>query len=66
MNPMPIEILRQRQIYRLLRLLRSNQIIAASHSEVLLNEAADKDLVIAFVGEPQSEMVEAKCARRWR
>ena len=28
------------------------QIIAASHSEVLLNEAADKDLVIAFVGTP--------------
>ena len=31
---------------------RGNQIIAASHSEVLLNEAADKDLVIAFVGKP--------------
>lgn len=29
-----------------------NQIIAASHSEVLLNEAAGRDVVIAFVGEP--------------
>jgi hypothetical protein len=29
-----------------------NQVIAASHSEVLLNEAAGRDLVIAFVGKP--------------
>ncbi|CAI8049969.1 Dihydroxy-acid dehydratase [Geodia barretti] len=29
-----------------------NQIIAASHSEVLLTEAADRDMVIAFVGKP--------------
>ena len=29
-----------------------SQIIAASHSEVLLNEAAGRDLVIAFVGKP--------------
>ena len=28
------------------------QIVAASHSEVVLNEAADKDVVIAFVGRP--------------
>ena len=50
-----LEILRQRQIYKLINdvaLERDNQIIAASHSEVLLNEAADKDLVIAFVGQP--------------
>ncbi|MDE0703140.1 MAG: AAA family ATPase [Rhodospirillaceae bacterium] len=50
-----LEILRQRQIYRLISEVASesgNQIIAASHSEVLLNEAADKDLVIAFVGQP--------------
>ena len=50
-----LEILRQRQIYRLISEVaseRGNQIIAASHSEVLLNEAADKDLVIAFVGKP--------------
>ena len=29
-----------------------SQIVAASHSEIVLNEAADKDLVIAFVGSP--------------
>ena len=48
-----LEILRQRQIYDLINEAASNsgnQIIAASHSEILLNEAADKDLVIAFVG----------------
>ena len=50
-----LEIPRQRQIYRLITEVASNggnQIIAASHSEVLLNEAAEKDLVIAFVGAP--------------
>lgn len=50
-----LEILRQRQIYSLLTEMASqhgSQIIAASHSEVLLNEAADRDLVIAFIGKP--------------
>lgn len=50
-----LEILRQRQIYKLLTETardQSAQVIAASHSEVVLNEAADKDLVIAFVGDP--------------
>ena len=50
-----LEILRQRQIYQLITKVaseRNNQVIAASHSEVLLNEAAEKDLVIAFVGLP--------------
>ena len=50
-----LEILRQRQIYKLITDVaeeRGNQIIAASHSEVLLNEAAGKDMVIAFVGPP--------------
>ena len=50
-----LEILRQRQIYQLLTDVareNSNQIIAASHSEVLLNEAADRDVVVAFVGKP--------------
>lgn len=50
-----LEILRQRQIYRLLTQVaqqRGSQIIAASHSEVVLNEAAGRDLVIAFVGRP--------------
>ncbi|MCY3768173.1 MAG: AAA family ATPase [Gammaproteobacteria bacterium] len=50
-----LEILRQRQIYRLISesaRLSGSQIIATSHSEVLLNEAADKDLVVSFVGKP--------------
>lgn len=50
-----LEILRQRQIYQLLTeeaAHTNSQIIAASHSEVLLNEAADRDVVIAFVGKP--------------
>lgn len=50
-----LEILRQRQIYQLLSDTAhadGNQIIAASHSEVLLNEAADRDVVVAFVGRP--------------
>ncbi len=50
-----LEILRQRQIYtHLTEVARANnnQIIAASHSEVLLNEAAEKDVVIAFLGKP--------------
>jgi len=47
--------LRQRQIYSLLTETASHQnsqIIAASHSEVVLNEAANRDMVIAFVGKP--------------
>lgn len=50
-----LEILRQRQIYDLLTRTAADtnsQIIAASHSEVILNEAADRDIVIAFVGVP--------------
>lgn len=50
-----LEILRQRQIYQLLTETarqHGNQLLAASHSEVILNEAADRDMVIAFVGDP--------------
>jgi ABC-type branched-subunit amino acid transport system ATPase component len=50
-----LEILRQRQTYNLLIQIaeqQGSQIIAASHSEVVLNEAADRDMVIAFVGKP--------------
>ncbi len=52
-----LEILRQRQIYNLItEVARSqqSQIIAASHSEVVLNEAATKDRVVAFVGRPHA------------
>lgn len=50
-----LEILRQRQTYNLLIQIaeqQGSQIIAASHSEVVLNEAAERDVVIAFVGKP--------------
>ncbi len=50
-----LEILRQRQIYQVLTELarkHNSQIIAASHSEIILNEAADRDVVIAFLGKP--------------
>jgi ABC-type lipoprotein export system ATPase subunit len=50
-----LEVLRQRQIYQLLTDVASqqgSQVIAASHSEVVLNEAANRDVVIAFVGRP--------------
>lgn len=48
-----LEILRQRQTYQLITDIaekKGSQIIAASHSEVVLNEAANRDIVIAFVG----------------
>ncbi len=50
-----LEILRQRQMYQTLTEIlreRDSQLIAASHSEILLNEAADRDVVVAFVGAP--------------
>lgn len=50
-----LEILRQRQIYQVLTETAEttgSQIIAASHSEVILNEAADRDTVVAFIGRP--------------
>ena len=45
----------RRQTYNLLIQVaeqQGSQIIAASHSEVVLNEAAERDTVIAFVGKP--------------
>ena len=50
-----LEILRQRQIYQKLTewaTAHNSQIIAASHSEIILNEAADRDVIIAFLGSP--------------
>lgn len=50
-----LEILRQRDVYNLLTEIATcygSQIIAASHSEVVLQEAAERDVVIAFVGTP--------------
>ena len=50
-----LEILRQRQIYQLITDAaerHGSQIICASHSEVVLNEAGTRGIVIAFVGKP--------------
>ncbi len=50
-----LEVLRQRQIYNILTATAAetgSQIIVASHSEVLLNEAAGRDTVVAFLGKP--------------
>ncbi|MCZ0943811.1 MAG: AAA family ATPase [Gammaproteobacteria bacterium] len=50
-----LEFIRQRQVYQLLSEASDetgSQIVAASHSEVLLNEAAERDVLIAFVGKP--------------
>ncbi len=50
-----LEILRQRQTYSVLTEVAEktgSQIVAATHSEVVLNEAAGRDLVVAFVGSP--------------
>lgn len=50
-----LEILRQQHIYQLLTdeaTHYGSQVIAASHSEVILREAAGRDVVVAFVGKP--------------
>ncbi|MDI9409019.1 MAG: AAA family ATPase, partial [Candidatus Pacebacteria bacterium] len=50
-----LEIIRQREIYRLIKTVvaeTNSQLIIASHSEVILNEAIDDGLVIGFVGKP--------------
>ena len=50
-----LEILRQRDVYNLITEVAAangSQIVAASHSEVVLQEAAERDVVVAFVGKP--------------
>ncbi len=50
-----LEILRQRQIYQMISEKAEetgSQIIIASHSEIILNEACEQDTVIAFIGKP--------------
>ena len=49
-----LEILRQKQVFSLLKNLAEqcgNQIIIATHSEVILNEAADENLMLLINGE---------------
>lgn len=50
-----LEILRQRDVYNLITEIAAangSQIVAASHSEIVLQEAAERDVVMAFVGVP--------------
>lgn len=50
-----LEILRQRQIYQTINDVAEEtkcQVVIASHSEVILDEAIDKDIVIGFIGQP--------------
>lgn len=50
-----LEIFRQQQIYNLISRIaaeQNSQILAASHSEVVLSEAGDRHILIAFVGPP--------------
>ena len=62
-----MEILRQRNTYDLLSraaVERGTQIIAATHSEVVLNEAAQRDdTVVAFVGTPHAMKNKAQLAK---
>ncbi|MBN1591719.1 MAG: AAA family ATPase [Candidatus Coatesbacteria bacterium] len=58
-----LEMLRQRQTYQILADAaqeNGNQIIVASHSEIILNEAAGKDMVVAFVGRPHRMLLERR------
>jgi len=50
-----LEILRQRQIYRVITetaAQQNSQLLIATHSEVVLNEAGERHSVTAFVGRP--------------
>ena len=69
-----LEILRQRQIYRAITetaAQQSSQLLIATHSEVVLNEAGDRHTVTAFIGDPhrmdgQSSQVFKALAERVR
>lgn len=52
-----LEILRQRQIYDLLTQATAatgGQLVVVTHSEILLNEAADRGAVIGVIGGPMA------------
>lgn len=58
-----LEILRQRQIYQVLSSVggaSGGQVVIATHSEIILNEAAGRDIVIAFIGQPKAIRREAE------
>jgi len=50
-----LEIIRQKEIYNLLtEIIKKvqSQLIVATHSEAILNESAERDRIIAFLGQP--------------
>ncbi len=50
-----LEVIRQKEIYNTLSETIKNQksqLIIATHSEAVLNEAAEKDTIIGFIGDP--------------
>ncbi len=50
-----LEIIRQREVFNLLSSSlndQNSQLIVATHSEAVLNEAAERDKIIAFIGNP--------------
>ena len=52
-----LEIIRQKEIFNLLSDIvkkEHSQLIVATHSEAVLNEAIDKDQVVAFLGKPHT------------
>lgn len=64
-----LEILRQRQTYQVLVDLarrKGSQVICASHSEVVLNEAIQRDQVVAFVGRPHTVLATAQVLKSLR
>ncbi len=50
-----LEVIRQKEVFNLLSKSlkeQNSQLIIATHSEAVLNEAAEKDRIIAFIGKP--------------
>jgi hypothetical protein len=68
-----LEILRQKQIFETIKNVaqeQGGQIIVATHSEVVLNESAQRDIVIAFIGKPhklndKSQLVKSLASIGW-
>lgn len=62
-----LEIIRQKEVFNLLSHSlkeQNSQLIVATHSEAVLNEAAERDKIVAFIGKPhivnnKSQLVKA-------
>ncbi|MDR3182237.1 MAG: AAA family ATPase [Planctomycetaceae bacterium] len=68
-----LEILRQREIFETIKETareQHGQVIAATHSEVVLNESAAHDIVVAFLGKPhklndKSQLIKSLSSIGW-